>query len=46
MSPEQKRNLVLKMYEQLPDQSKVISEMFVITRGFRKDKLTDLLQKR
>lgn len=44
LSPERKRNLALNMFNQMPDElKKNSSEMIIISKGFRKDKLNDLL---
>ncbi len=45
LSPERKRNLALKMYNQMTDEfKKSSSEMIIISKGFRKDKLKNLLK--
>lgn len=47
LSPEQKRNLALKMFAAMPDGLKNDSQnMVVFTKGFRKDNLMEVIEKR
>jgi predicted Zn-dependent protease with MMP-like domain len=47
LSPEQKRNLALKMFAAMPNGLKKDSEdMVIFTKGFRKDNLMEVIEKR
>jgi predicted Zn-dependent protease with MMP-like domain len=47
LSPEQKRNLALKMYAAMPDGLKNDSQdMVVFTKGFRKDNLMEVISEK
>lgn len=44
LSPERKRNIALNMFNQMPDElKKNISEMIIISKGFRRDKFKQVL---
>jgi predicted Zn-dependent protease with MMP-like domain len=47
LSPEQKRNLALRMFAAMPDGLKKNSQdMVIFTKGFREDNLMEVIKKR